>query len=90
MHRWPVEKKALWTQSSTAVFRSSLPDAERLSLDELVRALRRNGQRARHIATVPEIVSTIAAEAREGDVVVIMSNGGFEAIHEKLLKALAI
>ena len=73
-----------------AVFRSSLPDAERLSLDELVRALRRNGQRARHIATVPEIVSTIAAEAREGDVVVIMSNGGFDGIHEKLLKALAI
>ncbi len=72
-----------------AVFRSSLPDDERLSLDELVRALRRNGQRARHIATVPEIVSTIAAEARERDVVVIMSNGGFDGIHEKLLKALA-
>ena len=72
-----------------AVFRSSLPESERLSVDELVRDLRKNGQHARHIATVPEIVATIAAEARSGDLVVIMSNGGFDGIHDKLLQALA-
>ena len=29
------------------------------------------------------------AEAREGDIVVVMSNGGFDGIHSKLLAALA-
>jgi UDP-N-acetylmuramate: L-alanyl-gamma-D-glutamyl-meso-diaminopimelate ligase len=38
---------------------------------------------------VAEIVTTVATEARDGDLVVIMSNGGFEGIHEKLLAALA-
>jgi len=71
-----------------AVFRSSLPESERLSVDDLIRDVKRAGLKARHIASVPEIVSTVAAEAREGDLVVIMSNGGFDGIHEKLLRAL--
>jgi UDP-N-acetylmuramate: L-alanyl-gamma-D-glutamyl-meso-diaminopimelate ligase len=71
-----------------AVFRSSLPEAERLSAEELVASVQRSGGRARHIPQVDEIVRTIAAEAREGDVVVIMSNGGFGGIHDKVLKAL--
>ena len=41
-----------------------------------------------HVGEVDTIVRTIAAEAREGDVVVVMSNGGFGGIHEKLLTAL--
>jgi UDP-N-acetylmuramate: L-alanyl-gamma-D-glutamyl-meso-diaminopimelate ligase len=35
-----------------------------------------------------EIVTHLAPELRQGDVVAIMSNGGFGGIHEKLLKAL--
>jgi len=34
------------------------------------------------------LVGLIAAEARDGDQVLVMSNGGFGGIHEKLLKAL--
>ena len=34
------------------------------------------------------LVEVIAAEARAGDLVVIMSNGGFDGIHAKLLEAL--
>jgi UDP-N-acetylmuramate: L-alanyl-gamma-D-glutamyl-meso-diaminopimelate ligase len=30
----------------------------------------------------------VATEARNGDLVVVMSNGGFEDIHQKLLTAL--
>ena len=71
------------------VFRSTLPEAERLSADQLVADLARAGGRARHIATVDEIVQTVAAEARDGDLVVLMSNGGFGGIHQKLLQALA-
>ncbi len=34
------------------------------------------------------IVEALAAELRAGDRVAILSNGGFGAIHEKLLQAL--
>jgi UDP-N-acetylmuramate: L-alanyl-gamma-D-glutamyl-meso-diaminopimelate ligase len=71
------------------VFRSSLPEAERLSADQLVTDLEAGGQRARHIDTVDEIISTIVREHRPGDVVVLMSNGGFGGIHRRLLQALA-
>jgi UDP-N-acetylmuramate: L-alanyl-gamma-D-glutamyl-meso-diaminopimelate ligase len=37
---------------------------------------------------VDDIVRTIAAEHRPGDIVVLMSNGGFGGIHQKLLRAL--
>jgi UDP-N-acetylmuramate: L-alanyl-gamma-D-glutamyl-meso-diaminopimelate ligase len=71
-----------------SVFRQSLPPDERLSVDEVVAQLRAAGRRARHLAAVPDIVATVAREARDGDLVVIMSNGGFGGIHEQLLAAL--
>jgi UDP-N-acetylmuramate: L-alanyl-gamma-D-glutamyl-meso-diaminopimelate ligase len=40
------------------------------------------------VPEVDDIVSTVAEDARHGDVVVLMSNGGFGGIHQKLLKAL--
>ena len=70
------------------VFRSSLPESERLSADRLVDDLRRQGQHARHIPAVEDIVRTIVSEHRAGDIVVIMSNGAFGGIHHKLLHAL--
>jgi len=72
-----------------SVFRSSLPPAERLSEDQLVRDLSAGGVSARHLPDVETIVRTIARDARPGDRVVIMSNGGFGGIHGKLLAALA-
>ncbi len=71
------------------VFRASLPPEQRLSVSELIKTVEAAGRRARHVPTVDAIVSTVAAEARPDDVVVIMSNGGFDGIHEKLLSALA-
>jgi UDP-N-acetylmuramate: L-alanyl-gamma-D-glutamyl-meso-diaminopimelate ligase len=71
-----------------AVFRSTLPEPERLSAEQLVDDLKGSGQRARHIPEVDEIVATIVREHRDGDVVVLMSNGGFGGIHHKLLQAL--
>ena len=72
-----------------AVFRSSLPDAERLSAEELVSDLNAAGTHARHIPEIDEIIATIVRERRDGDVVVLMSNGGFGGIHKKLVQALA-
>jgi len=40
------------------------------------------------IDAVDDIVAKLDAELRPGDVVAIMSNGGFGGIHEKLLNVL--
>jgi UDP-N-acetylmuramate: L-alanyl-gamma-D-glutamyl-meso-diaminopimelate ligase len=71
-----------------AVFRSMLPDDERLDLEQLVRDLRGSRAHARLIPKVDDIVRVVADEARDGDLVVVMSNGGFDGIHDKLLQAL--
>jgi UDP-N-acetylmuramate: L-alanyl-gamma-D-glutamyl-meso-diaminopimelate ligase len=46
------------------------------------------GARVRCEPAMPALVAAIAAEAREGDQVLVMSNGGFGGIHDKLLAAL--
>jgi UDP-N-acetylmuramate: L-alanyl-gamma-D-glutamyl-meso-diaminopimelate ligase len=71
-----------------AVYRSSLPEAERLSAEQLVTDLRQGGTHARYVPDVDAIVDLVAREAREGDVILVMSNGGFGGIHQKLLQAL--
>jgi len=71
-----------------AVFRSTLPESERLSAEELVADLKATAVDARYIPDVAGIVQSVARDAREGDVVVIMSNGGFDDIHQKLMTAL--
>ena len=71
-----------------SIFRSSLPPEERLSEAQLVADLHTRGVAARHLPTVAAIVETVAAEARHGDVIVVMSNGGFGGIHGQLLGAL--
>jgi UDP-N-acetylmuramate: L-alanyl-gamma-D-glutamyl-meso-diaminopimelate ligase len=57
---------------------------ERLARDIVVKC----GKEAQFIPDVKTIVNDVAAHAQPGDVVVIMSNGGFGDIHEKLLNAL--
>ncbi len=71
------------------VFRASLPESERLSEVELVETIRARGGRARHLPDVDAITSAVAAEARGDDLVVVMSNGAFDGIHDKLLSRLA-
>jgi len=71
-----------------AVFRSTLPEDQRLSAEQLVDDLKKAGKDARYIPAVDDIVRTVAQDARDGDLVVVMSNGGFEDIHRKLLAAI--
>ncbi|HET9384800.1 MAG TPA: hypothetical protein VFO67_06610, partial [Gemmatimonadales bacterium] len=66
----------------------TLPEAERLDTGQLVEQLRARGQRARGVADNDDIIRAIVDEHRSGDVVVLMSNGGFGGIHRKLLRAL--
>jgi len=71
-----------------AVFRSNLPEEQRLSAEQLVADIAATGKSARYVPEVDEIVNLLARDRREGDHVVIMSNGGFGGIHGKLLEAL--
>jgi UDP-N-acetylmuramate: L-alanyl-gamma-D-glutamyl-meso-diaminopimelate ligase len=75
------------------VFKSeAIPEVERLDLHRVIASIQKSGQRARILADADSIVDISAPEMRPGDVVVILSNGGFGGIYEKLpqrLKELA-
>ena len=47
------------------------------------------GARARTYEVLDALVTDVAAAARPGDHVLVMSNGGFGGVHQKLLDALA-
>jgi len=73
------------------VFRSeAVPANERLELPELAAEIQKHGRRARLLADADEIVRTIAPEMRSGDVVAILSNGGFGGIYDKLPARLSV
>ena len=67
------------------VFRSeAIPENERLELRALAADIQQNGCPARLLADADAIVQSVAPELRPGDVVAILSNGGFGGIYEKL------
>jgi UDP-N-acetylmuramate: L-alanyl-gamma-D-glutamyl-meso-diaminopimelate ligase len=47
------------------------------------------GREAEFIPSIDEIVTHLAPRLKKNDVVVIMSNGSFGGIHDKLMRALA-
>jgi len=61
-----------------------IPEAERLNPEEVVQALNAAGTPAVLRPDVDAIVNEIAPQLESGDVVAILSNGGFDGIYEKL------
>jgi UDP-N-acetylmuramate: L-alanyl-gamma-D-glutamyl-meso-diaminopimelate ligase len=61
-----------------------IPDAERLHPEDVVRTLNEQGTPAELLDGADAIVSGIVPELAAGDVVAILSNGGFDGIYEKL------
>ena len=59
-----------------------------LDTAELIDAISQQGKPAFALPGADQIVAHIVPELRSGDVVAIMSNGGFGGIHEKILSAL--
>ena len=55
---------------------------------DLAEALAPLGDKAAAFQQIPALVDAIVAAARPGDTVLVMSNGGFGGIHQKLLDAL--
>ena len=62
--------------------------ADRLDLHKLSGDLAALGKDALIGGHAQEIVAAVCKKAQPGDVILVMSNGGFEGIHSKLLEAL--
>jgi len=61
---------------------------ERLDVGQLARAVRERGRPAEVFPDAPAIVGYLLPRLRSGDVVAVLSNGGFEGIHGLLLEGL--
>jgi UDP-N-acetylmuramate: L-alanyl-gamma-D-glutamyl-meso-diaminopimelate ligase len=73
-----------------ALFRpEKVPEGQRLNIPEVVADLRHAGRAAWNVETVEGIIQKVCEEARSGDLIVILSNGGFGGIYEKLPEALS-
>jgi UDP-N-acetylmuramate: L-alanyl-gamma-D-glutamyl-meso-diaminopimelate ligase len=60
-----------------------IPEGERLHPESVVRALKDAGTPADLCADVAAIMDLLERELQAGDVVAILSNGGFDGIYEK-------
>ena len=66
-----------------------IPELERLSVEKVAAAINSCGhRRAVVIEKADAIASHVAENARPGDIVVVMSNGGFDSVQDKILQAL--
>ena len=63
-----------------------VPEQERFSSEKLVEDMKIRGKEAYHFENTDEIIEFLPQYARSGDVILVMSNGGFDNIHDKLLK----
>jgi UDP-N-acetylmuramate: L-alanyl-gamma-D-glutamyl-meso-diaminopimelate ligase len=65
-----------------------VPENERLTTSSVVNGIKKNGKPAREMPDADAIVEAISPELQSGDVVAILSNGGFGGIYEKLPRKL--
>ena len=63
-----------------------LPEADRLSPERVAENLRKRGIAAKAFPSADAIAEFLAREVRRGDVVLVMSNGSFDGLCEKLLE----
>lgn len=66
----------------------TLKPEERLSPETMIKELKAKGKKAYLIPQIDDIVEFLKNNAKPGDVILIMSNGAFGGIYQKLLKAL--
>ncbi|MDG0816655.1 UDP-N-acetylmuramate:L-alanyl-gamma-D-glutamyl-meso-diaminopimelate ligase [Bdellovibrio svalbardensis] len=67
---------------------SKIDSEDRFSSEELVADLQKSGVTAGAFDSADHIVEALKSRAKTGDVILIMSNGGFDGIYTKLMKAL--
>ena len=66
----------------------TVPLDQRFSSSQLVSDLKQRGKEALYFSDTEKIIDFISETARPGDIVLVMSNGGFDGIHERLLERL--
>ncbi len=66
-----------------------LPEAEALDTARLAADLKQKGIRAESTNSIEHLQSILEKEATKGDVIVLLSNGSFGGLHEKLLTSLS-
>lgn len=65
-----------------------IPLAERFSAEQLVSDLGKRGLEAHCFEDTDLLLASLLTRAKAGDMVLIMSNGGFDNLHDRLLKAI--
>lgn len=65
-----------------------IPPDQRFSSEKLVDDLRQAGQAAHYFEDTGAIIDFITGQARSGDLILVMSNGSFDNIHQRLLDKL--
>ncbi|MBA3008665.1 MAG: UDP-N-acetylmuramate:L-alanyl-gamma-D-glutamyl-meso-diaminopimelate ligase [Proteobacteria bacterium] len=68
--------------------KKNIPEEQRFSTEQLVADIIKKGGDAYHFETPSQVLAYLVPELRENDLVLIMSNGGFENIHNRLLASL--
>ncbi len=67
---------------------NKIPPDEHFSSEKLVKDLQNRGKDAHYFPDTESIIKYLENTAKPGDLVLVMSNGGFDNIHENLLKRL--
>jgi UDP-N-acetylmuramate: L-alanyl-gamma-D-glutamyl-meso-diaminopimelate ligase len=70
------------------VVKKQIPENERFSPEKLVADIDALGVEAHHFPDVTRLLSFLPPRLIPGDLVLIMSNGGFDNIHSRLLEAI--
>jgi UDP-N-acetylmuramate: L-alanyl-gamma-D-glutamyl-meso-diaminopimelate ligase len=65
-----------------------LGDENRLDPEIVAQSIRSLGRDARVFGSSQEIADTLSAESEPGDILMVMSNGSFDGLCEKLIKKL--
>jgi UDP-N-acetylmuramate: L-alanyl-gamma-D-glutamyl-meso-diaminopimelate ligase len=66
-------------------FPNKIPIEDRFDPEKLALDLHRHGTKGSYVPEVSQIAKQLAESAGPGDVVVVMSSGSFEGLHDKLL-----
>ena len=67
---------------------NKIPPDEHFSSEKLVKDLQNRGKDAHYFPDTESIIKYLENTAKPGDLVLVMSNGGFDNIHDNLLKRL--
>lgn len=73
---------------SPVIDAGKVPEGQLLDVEAVVREIGQSGRMAFTEPAADAIVERLQSLAEPGDVVVVLSNGGFDGIHAKLLEAL--